>query len=222
MMYLEDGLENLLESTHKDSMKKTKTKTHMKQRRTKYIPIGIAILALLYMAFCAVSFVTGLSSDNERLLIQTKNLQNQLQQNDSDISELRKGIAELRDKLNEEKRIEADLRTQVSEKLEKEKAEQEEIARVSYNDGCLSKASGVCHEFGKVWTYYNLPMQAVDKTTWVSPSGAKRNAEGLVILASNNIYYPKGTVMQTPFGQGVVEDACAGCGADKIDIAVGW
>ena len=99
----------------------------------------------------------------------------------------------------------------------------------------LTKQSGVFYgESGKE-TYYNLPMGRVvnymrelgytveEYPYWVRSDGAKMLGN-YVMLAANTDAYPKGTILKTSLGYGIVCDDCpaARSGRVSLDIATSW
>ncbi len=99
----------------------------------------------------------------------------------------------------------------------------------------LTKQSGIFYGPSGKETYYNLPMgnvinymRSLGYTTeeypyWVRDDGAKMLGS-YVMIAANTYAYPKGTVMDTSLGKGLVCDKCVAAiyGDVSVDIAVTW
>lgn len=81
-------------------------------------------------------------------------------------------------------------------------------------------------------TYYNLPMGQVihymellgyEEEYWIREDGCKMYGEYIIIAADTNIR-PKGTILETSLGWGIVCDHCVASETNpgQIDIAVNW
>lgn len=96
--------------------------------------------------------------------------------------------------------------------------------------GCLTKSRGVFNGPSGRETYYNLPMGTVVNNmramgydekqypVWVREDGVKMFG-AYVMVAADTQKLPKGTIIDTSLGMGMVVDHCA---ARNIDIAVTW
>jgi hypothetical protein len=97
----------------------------------------------------------------------------------------------------------------------------------------LTRTSGVNYYNGVKETYYNLPMDYVcyltyyytwlDSTNhpyWVRSDGVKMLGPYVMVAADLN-NYPRGTVVETSLGTGVVCDT-GYLGPHHFDIAVDW
>ena len=89
-------------------------------------------------------------------------------------------------------------------------------------DGVLTKDKGVNYFNGHRETYYSqrvLPGHGLNiPGRHVASDGTIRDANGYLCLASSD--YPKGTVVQTSLGPGIVYDT--GCASGTIDIYTDW
>lgn len=93
----------------------------------------------------------------------------------------------------------------------------------------------VCGVFQGPWlkeTYYNLDMSycikimqvhfGIDKSYWVRSDGVKMYGEYIMVAADTN-FYPKGSIVETSLGRGMVVDHCeAAEWCPEFDIAVTW
>lgn len=111
--------------------------------------------------------------------------------------------------------------------------EVQEIVPFDTNDPLpdhLTRSSGVFYGPSGKETFYNLPMgncinimrdlgYSVEQYPfWVREDGCKMLGYYVMIAANTNIY-PKGTIIQTSMGKGIVVDHCV---AGNIDITVTW
>ena len=111
--------------------------------------------------------------------------------------------------------------------------EVQEIVPFETNDPLpdhLTRSSGVFYGPSGKETFYNLPMgncinvmrdlgYSVEQYPfWVREDGCKMLGYYVMIAANTNIY-PKGTILQTSMGKGIVVDHCV---AGNIDITVTW
>lgn len=96
----------------------------------------------------------------------------------------------------------------------------------------LTRSSGVCYGPSGRETYYNLPMDGCiyymqqlgyNYSYWVRNDGCKMYGDYIMIAANTNAY-PKGTILPTSLGMGMVCDHCeaAAWGISSIDIATTW
>lgn len=91
----------------------------------------------------------------------------------------------------------------------------------------LTRSGGVFYGPSGKETYYNLNMSlciemmkamGYNYDVWTRYDGAKMYGR-YVMIAANVHIYPKGTILQTSMGKGIVVDHCV---AGNIDIAVTW
>ena len=106
------------------------------------------------------------------------------------------------------------------------------IAYVKPAEGTLSKSAGRVQGPTNEETYYNLPMSKVvqsmrnrgyseeDYPYWVREDGVKMLGEYVIVAADLNLH-PKGTVVETSLGQGLVCDT-GEFTEDIYDIATDW
>jgi len=110
-----------------------------------------------------------------------------------------------------------------------------EDVHTTYQPGRLTASLGVFNGPSGREKWYNLPMEGVVKIMrdmgydemfypyWVREDGVKMLGD-YVMVAANVNERPKGTVLETSLGRGVVCDACAEANGEPtlIDIAVAW
>ena len=81
-------------------------------------------------------------------------------------------------------------------------------------------------------TYYNLPMEQViyymellgyNEEYWIREDGCKMYGDYIIIAADTNVR-PKGTILETSLGMGIVCDHCVASETNpgQIDLAVNW
>lgn len=98
----------------------------------------------------------------------------------------------------------------------------------------LTKSGGVFAGPSGKETWYDLPMGRViqnmrelgydefDYPFYVREDGAKCIGE-YVLVAMNTYQYPKGTIVETSLGQGIVADHCVRAESENvIDVATDW
>ena len=100
----------------------------------------------------------------------------------------------------------------------------------NYDGPKLTPELGVVEGPSGKETYYNMPMEGViqlvknecgiDSKYWVREDGVKMYGD-YVMVAANFDYYPRGTIVQTSLGPGLVCDT-GGMEGTHIDIAVNW
>lgn len=109
---------------------------------------------------------------------------------------------------------------------------EEEIAIPAYSGTKLTRQLGTVMGPNGKETYYNLPMSVVIKymkdlgynyNYWVRSDGCKMYGEYIMLAADTNIR-PKGTILKTSLGLGIVCDHCEASESypGQIDIAVTW
>lgn len=102
----------------------------------------------------------------------------------------------------------------------------------SWNGAVLNKTSGVVNGPNGKETYYNLNMSKIvaalktksaDSEYWVRNDGVKMFGE-YIMVAANLSVYPRGTVVETSLGTGIVCDTGAFARSSSItfDIATAW
>lgn len=111
----------------------------------------------------------------------------------------------------------------------------ENIPNWVYDIDCITEESGICYGPSGKETYYNLPMDGViylmrsigfteeDYPYWVRDDGVKMFGE-YVMVAANLQLRPKGTIVETSLGTGMVCDTGEFAFNNKyqLDIAVDW
>ena len=94
---------------------------------------------------------------------------------------------------------------------------------------CLNPEDGINYYYGTLETYYNLDMSGVvdwmhdlgyQGDYWVRDDGVKMFGD-YVMVAAEYDQYPKGSVVETSLGTGLVCDTGEG-GYDWFDIATAW
>lgn len=102
----------------------------------------------------------------------------------------------------------------------------------NYSGDVLTKSVGVVYGPSGRETYYNLPMNncirymkdlGYDYEYWVRNDGVKMYGNYIMVAGNTNVY-PKGTIIQTSLGLGIICDHCeaAEWGISNLDIAVTW
>lgn len=98
-----------------------------------------------------------------------------------------------------------------------------------YSENALTPEAGVNYYNGIMETYYNLPMNELIQllydlgysgTYWIREDGVKMFGDYIIVAADYN-QFPRGTVVQTSLGVGMVLDTGLG-GYNWFDIAVNW
>lgn len=106
------------------------------------------------------------------------------------------------------------------------------ISNPSWNGSVLTPQGGVNYGMSGKETYYNLPMDGVisgmreignNDPYWVREDGVKMLGDYVMIAADYNTR-PKGTLVETSLGTGIVCDTGTFVATDptQIDIAVTW
>lgn len=103
-----------------------------------------------------------------------------------------------------------------------------------YTGPKLTKSAGRIQGPEATETYYNLPMgrcidimRGLGYTTeeypyWVNENGCKMLGE-YIMVGANTYVYPKGTIVNTSLGKGIVADHCVAAQSSTIyDLAVTW
>ena len=108
----------------------------------------------------------------------------------------------------------------------------EEVEMILLPNRSLTKTLGRVQGPQEVETYYNLPMENViqkmrnkgyteaDYPYYIREDGVKMLGD-FIIVAADLSKYPRGTIVQTSLGQGIVCDTYTADG-NLIDIAVNW
>lgn len=100
---------------------------------------------------------------------------------------------------------------------------------ISYGDGALNPESGVNYYNGIMETYYSLPMDGLISLLydlgysgeyWIRADGVKMFGD-YIIVAADFGQFPRGTVVQTSLGTGMVLDTGLG-GYNWFDLATNW
>lgn len=100
---------------------------------------------------------------------------------------------------------------------------------VAPSGDCLNPEDGINYYYGTLETYYNLDMSGVvdwmhdlgyQGDYWVRDDGVKMFGD-YVMVAAEYDQYPKGSVVETSLGTGLVCDTGEG-GYDWFDIATAW
>lgn len=99
-------------------------------------------------------------------------------------------------------------------------------------DGVLTASKGVNYYGNQKETYYNLPMdgvisiaksQGIEGEYWVRDDGCKMYGN-YIIVAANLDVYPRGSLVETSLGTGIVLDTggFATSNPNQVDIATDW
>ncbi len=108
----------------------------------------------------------------------------------------------------------------------------EQTRSKTWNGAVLNKTNGVVNGPNGKETYYNLNMSKIvaalqakskDSEYWVRNDGVKMFGE-YIMVAANLSVYPRGTVVETSLGTGIVCDTGAFARSSSItfDIATAW
>ena len=136
---------------------------------------------------------------------------------------------------NEVETLKADLEEEENIRAAEERAKAFTSVPVSYSGQVLTPAAGRINGPSGQETYYNLPMEGVirnmrdlgfDEVNYpyaVRPDGVK-TLGGYVMVAANLAIRPKGTIVATSLGAGIVCDTggFALVNPTQLDIAVAW
>lgn len=108
------------------------------------------------------------------------------------------------------------------------------ITEEEYTGAKLTKSAGRVQGPSGEETWYNLPMgrcieimrdlgySVEDYPYWVSPEGYKMLGD-YIMVAANTYSTPKGTIVSTTLGKGIVVDHCVAAESKQLlDIAVTW
>lgn len=119
-------------------------------------------------------------------------------------------------------------------KEQKEKEEKQQALEERRKSGeLLNPVNGIFYYQGQKETYYNLNMSYVvelmqelgyEQSYWVREDGVKMFGDYVMVAADTN-RYPKGTIVDTSLGEGMVVDYCeSACAYEDVwfDIAVDW
>lgn len=179
------------------------------------------------------------TSDDEEV----KALEEQKAEEERKVEEARKKAEEEKRKAEEEEKKAEEARKREEE--ERKRAEEQREAAVaaanaitecsvstSWNGSVLSASKGVNYGPTGKETYYNLPMQGVVNIMrgmgytgeyWVRADGAKMLGD-YVMVAANLSVYPRGTLVPTSLGMGIVCDTggFAAGNPNQLDIATAW
>ena len=154
----------------------------------------------------------------EKVQLEKKNmaLEGQVEAQKTDIEKLNKEITSLKNEI-------------------KKKLVAKQSAPSNWNGSKLTKSKGVNYGPSGKETYYNLPMGGVikimrnmgynetDYPYWVRDDGAKMLGN-YIMIAANLQLRPRGTIVDTSLGKGIVCDTgdFAKNNPTQIDIAVNW
>lgn len=126
----------------------------------------------------------------------------------------------------------ATVKSTESECTAKEQIAKPEVSKNAYRGDILTPEAGRIQGPSGEETYYNLPMEGVlelmanegfHATYWVRDDGVKMFGD-YVMIASNLSIRPRGTLVETSLGMGIVCDtgSFAKHNSSQIDIAVNW
>ena len=99
-------------------------------------------------------------------------------------------------------------------------------------DGVLTASNGVNYYGNQKETYYNLPMegvisiaksQGIEGEYWVREDGCKMYGDYIIVAANLDIH-PRGSLVETSLGTGIVLDTGGFAASDpnQVDIATDW
>ena len=131
-----------------------------------------------------------------------------------------------------QKRAEEERKRAEEEAARQAERAAETAASSGWNGSVLSASAGVNYGPTGKETYYNLPMQGVVNIMrgmgytgeyWVRADGAKMLGD-YVMVAANLSVYPRGTLVPTSLGMGIVCDTggFAAGNPHQLDIATAW
>lgn len=122
---------------------------------------------------------------------------------------------------------------EIIEEIEEEIIEDNVVEiEIQYPEVPLTSTLGVVQGPQEVESYYNLPMNKVlekmrelgyteeEYPYYVTDDGMKMIGDYIMVATDLNTMYPRGTVVQTSRGIGLVCDHCET--PDRIDLAVNW
>lgn len=123
---------------------------------------------------------------------------------------------------------------EIIEEIEEEEIVEDNVVEIEipYPEVPLTSAIGKVQGPQEVETYYNLPMTRVlekmrsmgyteeEYPYYVREDGMKMIGDYIMVATDLNTMYPRGTIVQTSRGQGIICDHCET--PDVIDIAVEW
>ena len=100
------------------------------------------------------------------------------------------------------------------------------------DDGVLTASKGVNYYGNQKETYYNLPMdgvisiaksQGIEGEYWVREDGCKMYGDYIIVAANLDIH-PRGSLVETSLGTGIVLDTGGFAASDpnQVDIATEW
>lgn len=165
------------------------------------------------------------TSDKEEI----KALQEQKAEEERTAEEARKKAEEEKRKAEEKKKEAEEARKRAEEAAQKAA---ETKASAGWNGSVLTASAGVNYGPTGKETYYNLPMQGVVSIMrgmgysgeyWVRADGAKMLGD-YVMVAANLSVYPRGSLVPTSLGMGIVCDTggFAAGNPNQLDIATAW
>lgn len=225
-------------------------KEKLKKLVNKAMEVPYAVYVIFAWLLCLTACVVGLSITIDNLSKRNEELSLKLDTAIERIDELQTNINELDipnvDDIKDiyENRIN-DLELKIDELTAEEPVEEvvEEVtyvpqAQQSYSQsaepGVLNAYNGVNYNAnGNKETYYNLPMQGIvsraqnewgiEGEYWVREDGVKMYGD-YVIVAANLNEYPRGSIVETSLGQGIVLDTggFAQYNPQQFDIATDW
>lgn len=166
---------------------------------------------------------TNLEKKNSLLNTDKQFLQDKVNDQNNKINDLNEEVDQLKKDLEAKK--EAEKKAAVAKANNTKKT-----YTPNNNPGVLTAAKGVNYNSNGVKeTYYNLPMggvvsiaksQGIEGEYWVRDDGVKMYGDK-VIVGANFKTYPRGTVVETSLGTGIVLDT-GYVGEQHFDIAVDW
>lgn len=215
----------------------------MKENK-RYIIIAILVAAICFISFIRTSStiksisetsaykdvyycaqVEGLNNTNKILAEEKSAIENEYELSQKRCKELEKEIETLKADLEKEENIRA----------AEERAKNFTTVPTSYSGEVLTPAAGRINGPSGEETYYNLPMDGVIRNMrnlgfseaeypYAIRSDGVKTLGGYVMVAANLALRPKGTLVATSLGTGIVCDTggFALSNPTQLDIAVAW
>ena len=123
------------------------------------------------------------------------------------------------------------INTEINNHIVEIKVEEEDVINTA-SDGVLTAYKGINYYGNQKETYYNLPMdgvisiaksQGIEGEYWVREDGCKMYGDYIIVAANLDIY-PRGSLVETSLGTGIVLDTggFAASNPNQVDIATDW
>lgn len=203
--------------------------------------IVIVFLVIQYILICKI-YNKHITIDNyiKDLYLSIDDIECELSNHNNSITDFEDFILNysktsiIEEEINEES--ESDIcEESISEPIEVSTPTPTEPITYTYDEDVLTPSKGVNYYGNHKETYYNLDMSGVinimrdlgyseeEYPYWIRDDGCKMFGDYIIIAASLN-NYPRGTIVKTSLGNGIVCDTGSFADSDpyQIDIAVTW